>query len=34
VIVSILMLGAGFAACLLPVRRALAIEPASAMKSE
>jgi predicted permease len=34
VIVSTLLLAAGMAACLLPVRRALAIEPASAMKSE
>ncbi|NJD19374.1 MAG: FtsX-like permease family protein, partial [Gemmatimonadetes bacterium] len=34
VIVSTLLLGAGLAACLLPVRRALAIEPAAAVKSE
>jgi len=34
VIVSTLLLGAGLAACLVPVRRALAIEPATAMKSE
>jgi hypothetical protein len=34
VIVSTLLLGAGLAACLAPVRRALAIEPAAAMKSE
>ena len=34
VIVSTVLLGAGLAACLLPVRRALAIEPAAAMKSE
>jgi predicted permease len=33
-IVSTLLLGAGFAACLVPVRRALAIEPAAAVKSE
>ncbi len=33
-IVSTLLLGAGLAACLVPVRRALAIEPAAAMKSE
>ena len=34
VIVSALLLGAGLAACLVPVRRALAIEPAAALKSE
>jgi hypothetical protein len=34
VIVSALLLGAGLAACLIPVRRALAIEPAVAIKSE
>jgi hypothetical protein len=34
VIVCTLLLGAGLAACLVPVRRALAIEPAAAMKSE
>lgn len=34
VIVSILLLGAGFAACLVPVRRALAVDPAAAIKSE
>ncbi|MGE0158595.1 MAG: ABC transporter permease [Gemmatimonadales bacterium] len=34
VIVLTLLLGAGLAACLEPVRRALAIEPAAAMKSE
>jgi len=34
VIVSALLLGAGLAACLSPVRRALAIEPAAAIKSE
>lgn len=34
VIVSTLLLGAGLAACLVPVRRALAIEPAAAVKSE
>ncbi len=34
VIVSTLLLGAGLAACLVPVRRALAIEPAAAIKSE
>jgi hypothetical protein len=34
VIVSALLLGAGLAACLVPVRRALAIEPAVAIKSE
>ena len=33
-IVSVLLLGAGLAACLVPVRRALAIEPALTMKSE
>ena len=33
-IVSAVLLGAGLAACLVPVRRALAIEPALAMKSE
>lgn len=34
VIVSTILLVAGLAACLLPVRRALAIEPAVAIKSE
>ncbi len=34
VVVSTLLLGAGLAACLVPVRRALAIEPAAAVKSE
>lgn len=34
VIVSTLLTAAGLAACLVPVRRALAIEPAVAMKSE
>lgn len=34
VIVSTLLLGAGVVACLVPVRRALAIEPSAAMKSE
>jgi predicted permease len=34
VIVSALLLGAGLAACLLPVRRALAIEPAAVIKSD
>lgn len=34
VIVSVLLLGAGLAACLVPVRRALAIPPAAAIKSE
>lgn len=34
VIVSTLLLAAGVAACLVPVRRALAIQPAAAMKSE
>ncbi|MEQ8330288.1 MAG: ABC transporter permease [Longimicrobiales bacterium] len=34
VIVSALLLSAGVAACLLPIRRALAIDPAAAMKSE
>ena len=34
VIVSTMLLGSGLAACLLPVRRALAIEPAAAMKAE
>ena len=34
VVVSILLLGAGLAASLVPVRRALAIQPAAAMKSE
>jgi len=33
-IVSTLLLGAGLVACLVPVRRALAIDPAGAMKSE
>jgi len=34
VIVSTVLLGAGVAACLVPIRRALAIEPATAIKSE
>ncbi len=34
VIVSIILLGSGFAACLLPVRRALAIDPATAIKAD
>jgi putative ABC transport system permease protein len=34
VIVSTLLLAAGIAACLVPVRRALSIEPAAAIKSE
>jgi hypothetical protein len=34
VIVSTILLGAALAACVLPVRRALAIDPATAMKSE
>lgn len=34
VIVSTLLFGAGVAACLVPVRRALAIEPAAAIKVE
>jgi hypothetical protein len=34
VIVVALLLAAGLAACLVPVRRALAIEPAAAMKAE
>ena len=34
VIVSTLLLASGFAACMVPVRRALAVEPAAAMKSE
>lgn len=33
-IVPILLLGAGFAACMLPVRRALAIDPATAIKAD
>jgi predicted permease len=33
-IVSVLLLAAGLAACLVPIRRALAIQPAAAMKSE
>jgi ABC-type antimicrobial peptide transport system permease subunit len=33
-IVSTLLLGAGIAACLVPVRRALRVQPAAAMKSE
>jgi hypothetical protein len=33
-IVGALLSGAGLAACLVPVRRALAIQPATAMKSE
>jgi predicted permease len=34
VMVSILLLGSGFAACVLPVRRALAIDPATAIKAD
>jgi putative ABC transport system permease protein len=34
VIVSILLLGSGLAACVLPVRRALAIDPATAIKAD
>lgn len=34
VVVSLLLLGAGLAACLVPVRRALAVEPAMAVKAE
>lgn len=34
IIVSVLLLGAGLAACLVPVRRALAIQPAAAMKAD
>ena len=34
VIVSALLLGSALAACLLPVRRALAIEPAAAIKAD
>ena len=34
VIVATLLLGAGLVACLLPIRRALAIEPAAAIKAE
>jgi predicted lysophospholipase L1 biosynthesis ABC-type transport system permease subunit len=34
VIVSTVLLGAGLTACLIPIRRALAIEPAAAFKSE
>lgn len=34
VVVSVLLLGAGLAATLVPMRRALAIEPAAAVKSE
>jgi len=34
VIVSTVLVGAGLAACLVPIRRALAIEPAVAMKSD
>jgi predicted permease len=34
VIVSLILLGAGLVACLVPVRRALAVEPAAAVKSE
>jgi ABC-type antimicrobial peptide transport system permease subunit len=34
VIVSALLLASGLVACLVPVRRALAIEPAAAIKSE
>jgi putative ABC transport system permease protein len=33
-IVSILLLGSGLAACMLPVRRALAIDPATAIKAD
>jgi hypothetical protein len=33
-IVAALLIGAGLAACLVPVRRALAIEPATAVRSE
>lgn len=33
-VVSVVLLGAGLAACLVPVRRALAIEPAAAMKAD
>jgi ABC-type antimicrobial peptide transport system permease subunit len=33
-IVGALLFGAGLAACVVPVRRALAIQPATAMKSE
>lgn len=34
ILVATLLLGAGLAACLIPVRRALAIQPAAAMKAE
>jgi predicted permease len=34
VIVSLILLGAGLVACFVPVRRALAVEPAAAVKSE
>ena len=34
VIVAVLLLGAGLASCVIPVRRAMGIEPAVAMKSE
>lgn len=34
VIVSVLLFGAGLAACLVPIRRALAIEPALTMRSD
>jgi ABC-type lipoprotein release transport system permease subunit len=34
VLVVTLLLAAGLMACLVPVRRALAIEPATAMKAE
>jgi len=34
IVVSAILLGAGLTACLVPVRRALAIEPAVAIKSE
>jgi hypothetical protein len=34
VIVSALLVGAGVTACLVPIRRALAIEPAAAVKWE
>jgi predicted permease len=34
IIVSVVLLGAGLVACLMPIRRALAIEPALAMKSD
>jgi hypothetical protein len=34
VVVAVVLLGAGLAACVLPVRRALAIDPASAVKTQ